>query len=310
MTRPCLPLLGTALALMLTLAVGLPAEAAGPSLAEIVEAAIDGQPGTWGVAVRDLKTGETVLINGDQYFPAASLYKLIVMYAVFRDEVPMTEVLVPEERHFVEATDEDPLHLGEPIDVATALEAMITVSSNAAAHLLAERVGWERLNEACEELGLPQTGLPVGARRTEFTDWRADLASTSPGDLLSFFTRLAEGRLIDSDRDAQMGEMLARQQVNDRFPAELPPEARVAHKTGNLPSVVNDAGIITGPGGEFVLVALASDTTEQVATQVQAQLARQLYDVIAAGWSSADPGGAWLSLIWPPSRPSLRLWPT
>jgi beta-lactamase class A len=264
--------------------------AASPSrsqIAEVVHREIDDEPGRWGVAVRDLQTGETYIHNGDEYFPSASLYKLVVMYVVFRDGVSMDEVLTPRKEHFREATADDPLELGEPIRVDDALDAMITVSSNAAAYLLADRVGWERINRACDELGMSHTGLPYGERRDRFDDWRAEMASTSPRDMLRYFSLMATGRLIDPSASSRMLHVLANQRINDRFPALLPSGVGVAHKTGNLHNIVNDAGIVYGPEGRFILVVLARDTASGHASDAQARLARALYDLVLAGSSDS-----------------------
>src|SRR5262245_201783 len=44
----------------------------------------DAFPGVIGVAVRDIKTGEEVSINGDRPFPMASVYKVPIMVEVLR----------------------------------------------------------------------------------------------------------------------------------------------------------------------------------------------------------------------------------
>ena len=44
----------------------------------------DAFPGTLGVAVRDLRAGEEVSINGDRPFPMASVFKIPLMVEIFR----------------------------------------------------------------------------------------------------------------------------------------------------------------------------------------------------------------------------------
>jgi beta-lactamase class A len=251
------------------------------SLAEVIEMTIAEVDGTWGIAFRDLDTGETYLHNGDDYFPSASLYKLLAMYALFLDDVQMTETIVLGDRHFVEAGEDEPLYPGQTVSVAEALELMITVSSNAAAHALAERVGWNRLNEVSLELGLEQTGVPVGARGARYDDWRSEMSSTSPSDMLFIFSELADGRLVNAEASEEMLDVLRRQQIRDRLPALLPEDVLVAHKTGNLPGIVNDGGIISGPDGRFVLIALSRDVDEIAATDAIARLAQRLHELIA-----------------------------
>ena len=55
----------------------------------------------------------------------------------------------------------------------------------------------------------------------------------------------------------------------------LPEGARTYHKTGTLPGIAHDGGIIRAPDGAFVLVCLSSgvDSTA-VASQAIAQMSR------------------------------------
>jgi hypothetical protein len=68
-----------------------------------------------------------------------------------------------------------------------------------------------------------------------------------------------------------MLDLLSGQQVNDRFPALLPAGTRLAHKTGNLPGVVHDAGVIWTPAGPRILAALAEGVPDDghAATVIQ-----------------------------------------
>ncbi len=259
-----------------------PTPAPAPPLDQVVNAALAGQPGTFGIAVRNLSTGETWLLNGDQFFPSASLYKLAVMYEVFRQQnahvLALDEVLTIQPSQMEEATDEEPLAVGDQVSIQTALELMIAVSSNVAGHALADRVGWEQVNTSLAALGLNHTRLPVGAWKAQMTDWRSSESSTSPGDMLAFFQRLYDHQLVSPSASEQMLHLLLAQQVNDRIPANLPGEIAVAHKTGNLDGVVNDAGLVYGPRATFIVVFLSQDVAEGLATTTEARLARLLFD--------------------------------
>jgi hypothetical protein len=76
-----------------------------------------------------------------------------------------------------------------------------------------------------------------------------------------------------------MVRLLARQRVNDRIPRLLPDGITVAHKTGNLPGVVNDVGIVYESGATYVVALLVDGTSDDgAATQAEAQVARDAYD--------------------------------
>ncbi|HLZ08302.1 MAG TPA: serine hydrolase, partial [Chloroflexota bacterium] len=235
-------------------------------------------------AVRNLKTGETASLNAEEFFPSASLYKLAVMYEVFRQkqigQLSTDEVLTIQPSQMKEANEDDSLSVGDNLTIQQALESMIGQSNNVAAFALAERVGWEQINQSMGALGLNYTRIPAGTWKTQVSDWRSTESSTSPADMLTFFQALYSHKLISPEASDAMLKLLLDQRVNDRIPSNLPAGTAVAHKTGNLPSIVNDAGIVYGPHADFIVVFLTHDVDESFATTAEARLARRLYDVV------------------------------
>src|SRR5262249_18575542 len=156
-----------------------------------VAKALGGQAGTFGVAVRNLKTGQSFTIDSDSFYPSASLYKLAVMYEVFRQNaaggLAFDETLTVQDQDIDETDDDEPMYLHQQVTTKKALELMIDLSSNAAAHILTDRVGWMQINQSMANVGLNHTRLPVGDWKAQMTDWRSDTACTSPGDMLAFF---------------------------------------------------------------------------------------------------------------------------
>jgi beta-lactamase class A len=56
-----------------------------------------------------------------------------------------------------------------------------------------------------------------------------------------------------------MLKLLLAQTHNDKLPAGLPADARIAHKTGRITGVEHDAGIVALPDGrEYIVVFLSS----------------------------------------------------
>ena len=86
--------------------------------------------------------------------PSASLFKLPVLYSVFNAGVPFDDQLLITDA--IKAYDLGTLELGpgETLTVAEALERMVTVSDNASAILLADRVGGAQVNADLANLGL------------------------------------------------------------------------------------------------------------------------------------------------------------
>jgi len=227
--------------------------------------------GTYGVALRNLETGETVLINADETFRSASTYKLLVMYEVYRQvaagELAMDDTITIRPADAVEGDPANGLAVGDTVTVAEALRAMITVSSNSAAYALVRNLGgWHTLARAAGDLGMANTGFD------------AEYFLTTPADMLTFLVALGRGGLVSEAASNGMLNLLRRQTVNDRIPALLPSWVTVAHKTGELPGVRNDVGIVEVPEGRFALAVFSLYADEDEATRVIAGVARRAFD--------------------------------
>ncbi len=245
------------------------APAANPQLQAELEGYISGLGGTYGVAAVSLDDGSGVFVNDETLFPAASMYKLLVMYRVF--QAIDGGHLSPDDTLTITAADfagesDGIFSPGDSVSVGYALDVMITQSSNAAAYALTRAVGgWGVVASAADELEMYSTVLD------------GDFFST-PNDMAHFFRLLAERSLVSPSASEQMIDLLLAQTSCDRLPALLPADAQVAHKTGELPGVRNDGGVVRGASGRYVIVVMSQwgDPDEQV--PAEAEISRMVYD--------------------------------
>jgi beta-lactamase class A len=266
-------------------------------LATKVSQRIVGRPGRYGVAIKDLETGRGVLIDPDGEYQAASLFKLWVMFEVFkqreRGTLDFDERLVLTDRHVEYDLGTLDRPAGSILEISEAVDRMITISDNSAAILLSDRVGATNINADLRALGMQHSRFLL------------DDLVTSPGDVLKLLDLLASGQAVSPNASAQMVHLLARQRVNDRLPRLLPAGSVVAHKTGNLDGVVNDAGIIYAPGASFIAAVLVDGASDEAeAARVIADLAVVAYDHFRA----LTPAGP--SRRVPPVPPTATLVPT
>lgn len=241
-----------------------------PELASQVVAIVSGLAGRIGVAIKDLDSGRGVLIDPEAEYPAASLYKLPVMYEVFKQwelgALSLEETLVFTQRHVDYDLGTLDRSAGSPIVLSEALERMIVISDNSAAVLLTDRVGALNINRDMVGLGLEHTRILT------------DGLVTSPYDMLLFLEMLARGQGVSPEASREMLQIMARQQINDRIPRLLPPGTIVAHKTGNLVGVVSDVGLVSSVEVTFAIVVLVADTAqERQASQAIAEIAAAAY---------------------------------
>lgn len=202
------------------------------------------------VVVRNLADGSGVAINADRTFYAASLFKVWLMFEVFHQQA--LGLLSLDEQYVISDYYES-FGLGprltspcETLTLRRALEAMISVSDNAAAVLLQDRVGSSNVNASLAALGLAGSGL------TE----EGDLPTTA-ADMALILEAIARGQAVDPEASQAMVDLLATETVTDRLPALLPEGTRVAHKTANWENATHDAGIVYSPPADYVIVVLS-----------------------------------------------------
>jgi beta-lactamase class A len=122
---------------------------------------------------------------------------------------------------------------------------MTIVSDNTSTNRLMERVGVERIAERMREWGCARTELRRKMFDFEAADRGLDNVAT-PRELAGLLLRLVRGELVDrATSDVVLGVLEATQD-DALIRRYLPARARVAHKTGSLEQVRNDAGVIWG----------------------------------------------------------------
>lgn len=134
--------------------------------------------------------------------------------------------------------------------VQSSIEQMITVSDNNATNRLIEHVGMETLNNYFSEQGYSSTRL----KRKMLAHGGENY--TSLQDSMKFLKKLYE-KQSDSKYSAML-DIMKRQQIKTKIPSKL--DVPVANKTGELPSVENDIGIVFSDT-PYAIVVLTNDVS-------------------------------------------------
>lgn len=250
-------------------AAGAVAAAASSAALSSLVSSFAGEAAVW---IGDPGAREPVFtINADRQVVAASLYKLGVLLEVERrveaGELSYTDpVEITEDDVTIDGSNEVP---GTVLSVDGALEEMIDYSDNGAALALLRTLGPPKVDATLQGAGIRDFHVAVDTNEDHTVTARA---------VATFFTLLADGRLLSPAASARMRQRLERQQINDGLPARLPPGTAVAHKTGDLVGFTHDAGIIRTPAGSRVVVALTWGASETDAKAFLAALGRIAYD--------------------------------
>ena len=255
---------------------------------------------TVAVAFRDLDAGTELLINPDQSFHAASTMKVRVMIEIYRqaeagnfsiqDQLAIKNDFksIVDGSHYTLSPDDDSdltlyKRVGQTATVRELLHMMITVSSNLATNILIERVGAANVGKLMHKYGAYKIQVLRGVEDSKAFQ-RGMNNTTTARDLMILLRRIAEGRAVSKKASEQMISVLLDQKFSEGIPAGLPPEARVAHKTGSITKLYHDAAIVYLPKRKpYVLVVLTRGLEEEKrAHKLAADISRAVYESVAA----------------------------
>jgi beta-lactamase class A len=256
-----------------------------------------------GIAFHDLETGDSLYLNADDSFHAASTMKVPVMIELFRrvdagalrlDQgvllVNQFGSIVDGSPYSLDAGDDSDSSTykltGSRVPLKELIDRMITRSSNLATNALIELVRASNANETAHMLGARNIRVLRGVE-----DGKAFSAgmnnTTTARDLAVLLEAIETGRAASRSSCDAMREILLHQEFNDEIPAGLPAGTRVAHKTGWITGVLHDAAVVYPHGRKpYVLVVLTRGIQDE-------KVARRLIsDISRTVWTHAIPVAA------------------
>lgn len=250
----------------------------------------------FGVAFKNLVTGETILINEKMPFHAASTMKTPVLIELYRqvaagrfslnDSLTIKNEfssIVDGSLYSLDATDDSELelykNLGKKATIADLAYKMIILSSNLATNMLIEKVSPDSVMETMKKLGAKDIKVLRGVEDTKAFEKGLNNSTTALDNLL-IFEQLANEKVVSITASQQMTKILLDQKFNEIIPALLPANVKVAHKTGSITGIQHDGGIVFLPDGrKYVLVLLSRfKGDEKRVIQPMAEVSKLVYD--------------------------------
>lgn len=273
----------------------------------------NGSEGRIGVAAIDLATGQEISVLGDQRFPMASTSKIAIA-ATFLEGVDQGRWSLTSEfpllwpvRSQPFSSTAAPVRRGEYMSALELIDLMITRSSNPATDaLLAVVGGVDPVNDWARRAGLQGFTLTRDIATLVRDDGEFDPAShidlrdsATPQTMVALLSGLYQGRWLSADSRFVIIDAMERCRTGTRrIPALMPEDVTVAHKTGSLNNTSSDIGIVTGPDGRSIAVAIyvTGQGTRRNRERRIASIARALYDGYATeaarNYAGASHGAA------------------
>jgi beta-lactamase class A len=283
-----------------------------PALEARVAAIVARSRSTVGVGLRDLASGETVLVRGREHFPMFSVYKLPIAMRVLQrvDEGALrladAIAIEPQDvRPGVSTAVTSRLRDGHgTLTVAELVQAAVAQSDNTASDVILRLAGGpEAVTAYVRSLGIeglrvdrPEVqmaadtkGVTPQQRRAAIERYVADPRdSATPEAALALLARVAKRDALSA---ASAGFLLGTLEKTTTGPGrirgDLPKGTVVANKTGSGPTALgytaasNDVGLVTLPSGRQIAVAVfvsASAADDAARDRTIAEIARAAFD--------------------------------
>lgn len=255
---------------------------------------IEALDGNWAIVVKDLKTQKAYFKNETTPFTSASLYKLTVMWATFdgieKGSLNPDETLSKNKADLDKEMDiEEPSPSPSPspspeespnqdqeeeiisYTVKNALTPMVTISDNYSALLLADKIGWENVDNLMLQVGI----VGVDVKNNDVPK----ITAKATADILE---RIYKKEAVSKKASEEMLSLLFAQKFNTRIPRLLPRDIKVGHKTGELGTVRHDAGIIIGKKSDYVFVFMSDTKSPIQAEDKIAELSKTIFEELEA----------------------------
>ena len=204
----------------------------------------------------DLDNKSFVNINSKAPLAAASTIKLPVLVALFQDvdqgKINLDEQLIMTKD--VIASGSGGMQYEPPnskFSVLKTAEQMMTNSDNTATNMLIKQMGgMAPLNQRFLKMGLVATVLHSPLPDLTGTN------ITSSADLGNLLVKIDAGTLISLRSRDRLLYIMRNIVRNTLLPQGLEPGAIIAHKTGDIKSVLGDVGIIDMPNGKRYIASV------------------------------------------------------
>lgn len=255
--------------------------------------------GTVGVAAVQVEDGRRISVNGGERFPMASVFKfpiaLTLLQQVDEEKLFLTnDATIPPERFSAGHSPLRDAANGKPIQstIGALLQASLRDSDNTANDYLFDLIGGSpAVTRRMKALGV--RGVRVDRRENdvikdirragEAAYVRDPRDTATPDGMAALLVLFAQGKdgLSPESHEIAMRAMTDTQTGPDRIRAGIPAAALLAHKTGTMPRVLNDVGIITTPEGKHIAIAVftkGSTASEKARAKVVADIARLAYE--------------------------------
>lgn len=208
------------------------------------------------IFVWDYNTGKSAKINANKTIATASIIKLPILFELFRlvdkGYINLNNEMLLEEHYRTGGSG----HLqyqraGQKLSISRLAALMIQDSDNSATNMLLAKIGGiNSINRVMKQWGMNNTSLG---------NWLPDLTGTNvttPEDMGKLLYNLDNPDLLSLQSRIKVVDIMSHVKNTSLIQAGLPDGVSFIHKTGNIGSMIGDAGIVELPNGRKYIVVI------------------------------------------------------
>lgn len=208
------------------------------------------------IFVWSFETGKYAAINEDKVYPAASIIKIPVLVQLFKS-IEANQVSIYDEMaltHYYRASGSGDMQYamsGRKYTLDELARVMIQNSDNSATNMLMAKVGgMDDVNTGIRTWGLKNTHVQT---------WLPDLTGTNTTtayDMAKILYNLENPAFLNVNSREDIIKYMSKVKNNRLIQAGLPQGVPFVHKTGDIGTMLGDAGIVYMPSGQHYIVVI------------------------------------------------------
>ncbi len=245
-----------------------------PALDERVRADVNAFKGKVFIYAKNLDTGATYTLNGDERVRTASTIKLAIMCEAFARVAEGRaqwddELVLTEKKKAGGSGILFEFHDGLRLTLRDALHLMIVVSDNTATNLVLDELTTDAVNARMDALGFKQTrvlrkvfGGGESKAGNDPTLKPYGLGVTTPHEMVTLLEKLQRGEIVSPAASKEMLAIMKRQQYHGGIGRTLNGSAPIASKHGALDQLRSDVGILYTKRGPIAMAITCDDMPE------------------------------------------------
>src|SRR5512137_241951 len=238
-----------------------------------VKAEVASVPGNVWIYAKNLDTGATYDLRGDEPVRTASTIKLPILVAVYAEVAEGKarwdqELVLTKEKKVSGSGVLTEFADGTKLTLRDATNLMIVVSDNSATNLVLDVVSSDTVNARMDALGLTKTrsvrkiGGGSPSKVNDDPVWRLyGLGISTPHEMVTLLERLERGEIVSPEASKEIIETLKREQYGDGIGRTLY-DVPVASKAGALDRLRSDIGIVYSRRGRIAMAITVDDLPE------------------------------------------------